>query len=139
MGTWSGESFGNDTAADWAGDLIDGGSLATVRETLVRAADTAPEDYLDSDEACEAVAAAEVVAAAAGRSLGPDPYSEDALAWGDTHPEVAELVPEAQAAIARIMAPNSELLELWSEDRDDEMPDPEWKSHVDDLVARLNG
>lgn len=64
MGTWDVGPFDNDTAADWCGGLDDAAPEA--REEMVRAAlaETAgTTDYLDSDVANEAIAAAALVAA----------------------------------------------------------------------------
>ncbi|MGC5412478.1 DUF4259 domain-containing protein, partial [Streptomyces sp. DT225] len=79
MGTWDVGPFDNDTAADWCGGLDDAAPEA--REGMVRAAlaETAgTTDYLDSDVANEAIAAAALVAAQcpggarADSAYGPD-------------------------------------------------------------------
>ena len=74
MGAWGAGVFANDAAADWADDLVRGGSADVVRAALAAAAERSPEADLDADEGCEALAAAEVVAATAGRPLQPDEY-----------------------------------------------------------------
>ena len=61
MGAWDENPFGNDTACDWAADVVDGGSVSMVRETLGEAAGI-DFDELDSSLAEEALAAAEIVA-----------------------------------------------------------------------------
>jgi hypothetical protein len=130
MGAWGAGVFANDTAADWAGDLVEGGSEETVREALATAAE------LDADEGSETLAAAEVVAAAAGRPTAPDAYSEDVIAWAGRHPDLGadELIALATAAVDRVTGENSELNELWHEDG----PGPnEWDEAVAELRRRL--
>jgi hypothetical protein len=136
MGAWGAGVFANDTAADWAGDLVEGGSEETVREALATAAEPPADAYLDADEGSEALAAAEVVAAAAGRPTAPDAYSEDVIAWAGRHPDLGadELIALATAAVDRVTGENSELNELWHEDG----PGPnEWDEAVAELRRRL--
>jgi Domain of unknown function (DUF4259) len=137
MGTWGADSFANDAAADWAGDLVDDGTPETVRETLAIAAEAPTSEYLDADEGAEAIAAAEVVAAAAGRPCESDAYSEEAIAWATRHAELRDegFVTLALRAVDRVAADDSELRELWFEDGDDS--GREWKAAIDDLRARL--
>jgi hypothetical protein len=64
MGTWDAGPFDNDTAADWCGDLDNaapGQRSAMVRSALTAVLDNG-DDYLDSDVAAEAIAAAALVA-----------------------------------------------------------------------------
>lgn len=64
MGTWGTGPFDNDTAADWCGDLNE--AAPARRPAMIEQALTAvveEEDYLDSDFAVEAIAAAAIVAA----------------------------------------------------------------------------
>jgi uncharacterized protein DUF4259 len=137
MGTWGAGSFANDVAADWAGDLVDDGRPETVQETLEAAAEAPVGEYLDADEGAEAVAAAEVVAAAVGHPCESDAYSERAIAWAGRHAELADepFVALALRALDRVEADDSELRDLWFEDGDDS--GGEWKAAVDDLRARL--
>lgn len=61
MRAWSHESFGNDDAGDWIAQLEERNDLALVESTL-DAVLAMGDDYLKAPEACEAIAAAEVVA-----------------------------------------------------------------------------
>ncbi|MCQ6552839.1 DUF4259 domain-containing protein [Streptomyces sp. C10-9-1] len=112
MGTWDVGPFGNDTAADWCGDLDDASPDARrgmVRDTLARAADAA--DRLDAETADEAVAAAAPVAA---RRPGGEPahphYGPD-----EPLPDLTDPRALALRALDRVMTEPSELLELWAE------------------------
>jgi crotonobetainyl-CoA:carnitine CoA-transferase CaiB-like acyl-CoA transferase len=115
MGTWSHEPFGNDSANDWAYDLEECKDFSVVAAALQRVAES--EDYLDADEAVEAIAAAEVLAKALGRGTQSDAYTEKVDAWLTTitTKPSAELLQLAQRALARVLAPESELRELWEE------------------------
>ncbi len=144
MGAWGAGSFDNDSASEWAADLADGGDLAMVRDTLATAARCPADEYLESDEGAEALAAAEVVAAALGRpvrQIAMGTSGPHALAWGRGHagagkPDLVELALEA---IERVEAAESELQELWSAE---EGPGAgasarDWFAEVEDLRNRL--
>ncbi|MGW2868926.1 DUF4259 domain-containing protein [Kitasatospora sp. NPDC001225] len=113
MGTWDIGHFDNDSAADFCGGLDD--AAPGEREALLRSAllyAVRAEEFLDSDEAVEAVAAAALVAAqcpggaAVTSAYGPkEPVP----------PLSAELRPLAVAALDRVVAEESELAELWDE------------------------
>ena len=134
MGAWSHESFGNDTACDWAGDLQEGDDLAPV-EAALDAVLAAGDDYLESPEACEAIAAAEVVARLQGHFGVRDAYSEGLDEWV-ARIGVApspELASKARRALARILVEPSELMELWEETEDAGA----WRAAMNELLSRI--
>ncbi|NEC68175.1 DUF4259 domain-containing protein [Streptomyces sp. SID9727] len=129
MGTWDVGPFDNDTAADWCGGLDDAAPEA--REGMVRAAlaETAgTADYLDSDVANEAIAAAALVAAqcpggaAADSAYGPD----------EPLPDLTGLRELALRALDRVLTEPSEALELW-----EEAEDGPWHTEVNQLRGIL--
>ena len=61
MGTWGFDTFDNDTAGDWAFGLEDAADLSYVGDTFERVL-ASEDEYLDVDDACEGLAACEVVA-----------------------------------------------------------------------------
>lgn len=140
MGAWGGGVFANDDASDWAGDLVDGGSVQHVQNALSVAAECPGDGYLEAPEGSEALAAAGVVAAARGRPLPDDSCSDAVLEWAAEHPEIAtaKWLALALRAVNRVMAPASELRELWL---DDEGADPdaarEWTHVLAELRSRL--
>lgn len=118
MGAWGIGSFDNDHASDWLLDLIEGEDLAPMRAAIAQV--LAEDGYLDSDLAVEALAAIEVLAATLGRPTLAIEDETEFQAWltrlqpqGDP-----SLVPEALRALERILAPDSELRELWEETED---------------------
>ncbi|MFJ4093911.1 DUF4259 domain-containing protein [Kitasatospora sp. NPDC089913] len=129
MGTWDIGHFDNDTAADFCAGLD--GAAAGEREGLVRralaaAAGTGAEEYLDFDEAAEAVAAAALVAA---QCPGGEPVT---TAYGpdESLPVFpVDLRPLAAQALERVLAEESELAELWDETEDG----PVWRRAVREL------
>jgi len=146
MGAWGAGSFDNDVASDWAADLADGGDLAMVRDTLATAARCPADEYLESDEGAEALAAAEVVAAAAGRAIKAVPMGTSgphALAWAGAHPGAGhvDLVELALEALDRVEGAESELAELWAQETaaGAGAGSQEWFSEVEDLRNRLAG
>ena len=140
MGAWGTGNFENDTAMDWVGELQEGGDADRVEQALKRVTDPDSAEYLDADESCEALAAAEVVAIAMGHPPAVDPPDQETIdtlrTWAIDHPQVGVLAPIARRAIDRVAQPGSELRELWFEDEDD---GGAWTKALDDLRARLIG
>lgn len=137
MGAWGTGIFDNDTALDWAGDLADAeDALALIDDMLERVAGDGI-DYLEAPDAEEALAAAQVVAMLQGNPGSTGAYDDEVAEWVDEHPlrVSPELAHKAHAAVLRILAPRSELAELWEES--DEAA--EWKACVQDLQARILG
>jgi hypothetical protein len=135
MGAWSEDTFGNDTACDWVGDFMRSPGLEAVSKAIQ--AVLAAEDDLDSDEACECLAACEVIARLQGRWGLRNSYSEELDKWVEENPIVVPdaLKEAAEAAIERILAPNSELPELW----DDGGRNETWHDAINDLRHRIKG
>ncbi|WBB50529.1 DUF4259 domain-containing protein [Verrucosispora sp. WMMA2044] len=117
MGAWDSGPFDNDTAADWCGELDDADAAqrpVLVRTALNRAA--VEQDYLDADIACEAIAAAAIVAAhlPGGQPIS-SPYAPEVLRNGGRLDLPADLPALAANALDRIMSANSEWHDLWQE------------------------
>lgn len=142
MGTWSAHSFGNDAAADWVCELMETEDLSYLETTLRKVVDS-DEEVIDSWEGAQAIAAAEVVAAAIGRPWAPDEadaplasMDDDALAWAKRHPEARRHALLALGAVTIASGDRSELYDLWLEG-EDPSPDHEWILAVADLRRRL--
>ena len=134
MGAWGTGIFDNDTACDWAYELQGQRDLGVIERTLDAVIENGDE-YLDAGESEEALAAAEALARLQGHWGARNSYTERMDAWVEAvglAPSPA-LVRKAHAAIDRILAVDSELVELWSES--DEFG--AWKAAVADLRARL--
>lgn len=131
MGTWSGEPFGNDGAADWSYVLDDAGDWGPVRAALREAID----GPLDADVAETAIAAAEVVAHGLARPTQDDAYTASVTAFvGRVGAPPGDLVALAIAALDTATGPDSELLDLWTD------ADPtEWYEANARLDAALRG
>ena len=136
MGTWSCEPFGNDTANDWAYGLDDRSDFSLVKDAIRSVLDS-DGDYLDSDLAVEAIAAAEVLAKALGRGTQSDAYTAKVDAWlRRVSARPAEsLLADARRALERILGPDSELNELWEESDEH----AEWLAAVRAQQAALAG
>lgn len=136
MGTWAVDAFGNDYAQDWAEDLHETSNLDAVEDTLNTVLDSG--DYLEAPFAAEALAAIEVLARLQGKG---GPRSEDSASvdeWVEarkakTVKPRADLAAKAAQAIERILAPDSELRQLWEESEHY----ADWRASVEDLRARL--
>jgi hypothetical protein len=132
MGAWGHGSYENDSALDWFGELQDAGP-GLVEDALSVVADADDATYLEVDESSAALAAAELVAAAAGK--GDDRLNEDVLRWLSAKREAVRTVDLslARRAVDRVLR-SSELLELWNENGGD----TEWHAAVRELLRRLS-
>ena len=131
MGAWGVGTFENDDAGDWVYRLEEAEDVGLLTEALRPAAD--PGGYLESSTCSEALAAAEVVAALAGRPA-PD-LPEEVQSWVKAHRErvSGELRQLALRAVDQV-AGDSELKELWEES--DEMA--AWSDRMQELRGRLD-
>ncbi|OKI09252.1 hypothetical protein A6A06_00585 [Streptomyces sp. CB02923] len=130
MGTWGMGLFDNDGAADLLDDLaampVDR-RLGAIRGVLSTAA--AERDYLEAPEGGMAVAAAALTAAARAGSASP---AAPDLTVPEPPPQLAVL---AVHALDRVLAPHSELAELWGESDDG----AQWRAGLARLRAELTG
>ncbi len=135
MGTWSTLPFGNDDAADWAYELDEPNDLGPIREAIASVLAVGANADLEVFEASAALAAIELLACLRGHPGDTETYTEAADAWltASSIEPPAELLTQAEAAIARVLAERSELRELWQEGDEYE----EWLAAVADLRARL--
>jgi hypothetical protein len=130
MGAWGVGTFENDDASDWVYQLESAADLTLVRNTLLSAAE--PTGYLEAPVCAEALAAAEVVAALAGRPA-PD-LPEEVRDWTRDHrlavsPDLRKLSVRALDQVAA----DSELKELWAEADEGDA----WIDRLQELRSRL--
>ena len=135
MGAWGTGLFDNDTACDWAYKLEKVNNLSVIESALDEVLNVGDE-YLDSHEAQEALAAAEVIARLKGNPGIGCGYTEAVDKWVEknrlTPPEA--LIEKALKAIERALYKPSELLELWSESEEFTV----WEKSIKDLSKRLS-
>lgn len=136
MGAWGVGNFDNDSACDWAYGLEKVQDLSLVNAALQRVLDCGPQDYLDSSDACDALAAGEVVARLQGNWGTRNSYTESADKWVESNPtDVSDATNKSVLkVIERIQQDNSELRDLWSEAGDSYA---EWQSVIEDLETRI--
>ncbi|MFI2237671.1 DUF4259 domain-containing protein [Streptomyces chrestomyceticus] len=134
MGTWGMGLFDNDGALDLLDDLAampEDRRLGALRGVLSSAA--AERDYLEAPEGQMAVAAAALIAAARADGTAPaDPVYAPDLTVPEPPRKLAVL---AVHALDRVLAPDSELAELWDESDGGR----EWLAHLARLRAELAG
>jgi hypothetical protein len=133
MGAWGVLAFDNDDANDWAYGLDDVADLSLVESAF--AAIEQAGNYLEAPEACNALAACEVLARLQGNPGYQNAYTEKVDEWIAAHPSKPSpaLIPRASAVIDRILAENSELRELWNESEEC----AQWLASVEDLRGRM--
>lgn len=118
MGAWGIGNFENDDAMDWVAVVIASSNKNAVIEALTAIAGNS--GYLDAPECCEALCAAEIIAAQ--KSGTPDSLPEELSHWlSRTHGPLNEMITFSESdrelaleALQRITA-ESELMELWEE------------------------
>ena len=129
MGTWAVGSFGNDSAGDWAIDLLENPTFQFIKETL-EASINDPHDSMFNENA---IAAAEVRCMLDG--FIPNDYDqvchnlEPAMAVLKQQPVPNGLKQLALQVVEHIQE-NSELRELWEGDE-------EWNNEIKALKQRL--
>lgn len=132
MGAWGEGVFENDAAGDWLDQLVASGKPAAIDKALSFAIKAKP-GQLEADEACEALAGAEVVAAARGHRHADLP--DDVKEWLATsgYAPTEATVALSVKAVERVRD-ESELAELWAEG--DELA--AWKRGTSSLLDRLS-
>ncbi|MCA9631806.1 MAG: DUF4259 domain-containing protein, partial [Myxococcales bacterium] len=108
--------------------------LPYVASTLAKAT-TPSTEYLEAPDACEVLAACDVVARLRGQIGQKDAYTEEVDAWVTSqavHPD-PQLIASAVAALDRVLGENSELAELWDESDEGQA----WRLSVQALRQRL--
>ena len=130
MSAWTSGLFDNDDALDFIDDLAEAPDWRTVIQILDHVTKTA--GYLEAPEGQIAVAAAAIVAAAVGEvTILPDNHLALKAALG-APPEGATTL--ARSALARVVAPASELDELWQEGDDHDA----WLTQIAALQTTLS-
>jgi hypothetical protein len=135
MGAWGHRAFENDDAADWAASLKHRDGRQRISAAFAAVLKLEEDDgYLEAPDASAAVAAAEVVAALAGKpgaSLRPD-----VAEWvaANKLPNRG-LIEVAKRVVSRVLD-NSELKELWAEGGTDYAKP--WQAELHDLMDRLD-
>ena len=115
MGAWGSGSFENDDAMDWVIDLEEAGDLSILTDAFEAVTDQDADD-LEAPDCAAALAAAEVVAAMAGRPAAALP--DEVTAWiAGREPASGPLKALARRAVDKVLA-GSELAELWEESDD---------------------
>jgi hypothetical protein len=132
MGAWGVLAFDNDEACDWASDLDDVDDLSLVDSAFT---EVEGDEDMHAHDACNALAACEVLARLRGKPGYSNPYTEQVDAWVAAHPIVPppEILARAIAIIYRVLREKSELRELWGDAGDD----AGWRESVADLCVRL--
>jgi hypothetical protein len=134
MGAWDYTTFGNDDACDWGQRLHSEDGLTLIGQTLDEIVKVG-EKYLEAEKASVAIAAAEVIARLQGHLRVRDAYTETIDRWVSDHrlKVPLELARKAHVVLDRIVAPPSELLELWKEGKDYQS----WLNTIVELKSKI--
>ena len=132
MGAWGYQSFENDDACDWVGNLLDSpGKLKVIQETLQITLKCLVKNQDDAPICSTGMAAAEIVAAIHQHSADRIPHDlkERVL----RQKSLEESLVKHTLQVVNEMETRSELRELWRES--DEFD--KWKASVDAIKQRL--
>jgi hypothetical protein len=132
MGTWGTGPFDDDNASDWVWELQEASDWSVVEDALKAAVDVESAAYLEAPDGQVAWAAATVVAAADAPGLT---VPDEVRIWVDAHKDSqpAGLRTLGAAALRRVLADNSELVELWQAAGEER----EWRSNVQGVTTAL--
>jgi hypothetical protein len=134
MTAWGPGSFDNDAAVDWAFECARTTDFLLTEAALDNLL-AAEADEIDAADAEEAVAAAEVIARAAGgwgECSAHSKHLDDWIERSGLTPGPA-LLAKARRAVQRIRNEPGELHDLWS----DSDSFAQWRASLDGLLARL--
>ncbi len=131
MGAWSSGIFDNDEALDWLDELCTSDGTDLLGEAFA----SATTDYLEAPEGCRILCAGAALAVALGHEVKDAPDLLKIWAAGLFDEDIRALLPDARAALARVLAEGSELKELWQEG--DGADYPMWEAAVLSLQADL--
>lgn len=127
MGAWNPGNFSNDIALDYVSRIASMDDLKRPIDSIV----SGLLDYIDADLACEALAAADLLAGMLGRPATDLPEKTHDLLSTFSEPS-PDMLTLARTAAARILE-DSELAELWNEEESQA-----WNDVVGDLIQRLD-
>ncbi len=129
MGAWGLKAFENDDASDWIYDLEETSDLSLIESTL----NLSQDEYLESPDGCNILAAAEVILALQGKPR--DGFPEGAANWVSSNAslDATPLTNLAISSLEKILSEESELRELWEETEDYEG----WKNDVLSIKSAL--
>lgn len=127
MGAWNPGNFSNDTALDFVFSIASIDDLKHPMDSVVSGSLTC----IDADLACEALAAADLLAAMLGRPATDLPVETERLLSKFRMPS-KELLSLARAAADGVLE-TSELADLWNEE-----DGQAWKDIIGDLIQRLD-
>jgi len=140
MGTWGIRNFENDGAADFVYNVYDNGKKV-IKKSFLKIINPKDDDNLDASDCEEALAAAEIIAAAKGNPSEDLPkemndwlIKNDVLTFNKPlFSKKIDIVNLAELSVKKIII-NSELRELWEETGDDF---DTWNTIQADLITRL--
>ena len=130
MGTWGHGSFDNDDAADWLADLQAGDDLSVVHHAFEVVLGDA-DGFIESCDCCNALAAAEIVAALDGKPATVLP--DGARSWVRGKAPPPQVMRSLARTAVRRVRDHSELRDRWEARTELKR----WLGVVDDLVTRL--
>lgn len=119
---------------DFVGDFMESPAIDTIKEALLLVIEAgAEEEYIETDEASAALAAAEIVAATLGKASQDAPEELGAAIKNAGLTVDEKLVKQARKAVKQVLK-ESELQEMWADAGEMD----EWELVQSGLLGRLS-
>ena len=129
MGAWGYKSFENDDALDWVYELEGSDNLASIEAAL----DEAGAEYIEAPEACNILAAAELVVALLGKPRLELPADVSEWLSNNKSLDASYLKVKTVNAVQAVLSEQSELNELWQDSEEYQA----WRDDVEALRAAV--
>ena len=138
MGAWGPGYFEDDTALDFMAELEESGDAPAVMAGVFEAAIMG--GYMETDLGNAVIVSACYIDSLTNGTKFSSPGRTEPLevdTFGERNPglDLAFLAPIAVDALKKVMGPDSELNDLWSENEESY---PLWKAGITELVQRLS-
>lgn len=130
MGAWGTGIFDCDEAMDWLDELCTSDGTDLIAEAFSYAG----SGELDSHDATAILCGAAALNIALGHSVPGSPEQLTIWAAGLFEDDIRTLLPDARAAVVRVLGEDSELKDLWQEAGDDY---GKWEAEVRGVLAGL--
>ncbi|PTX97463.1 hypothetical protein DB346_20935 [Verrucomicrobia bacterium LW23] len=139
MRAWDATVFGNDNAVDWTYEFVEeeNNQLSFISYTLDEVLDAPKGEFIEAEQGCYALAAADVVARMLGRTGIRNEYTKNVDDWVAKHKITPgkTVVSKARKAVDRVSGEDSELHQLWEDSGELHL----WTAELDGLRQRLAG
>ncbi len=132
MGAWGHLTFQDDAACDWVCELD--AAADPIRFLTESLTPESLDDYLEYDDGCGILGAAEAIHAVLKGIRGDPPDDFKRWVGNNATLDVTALIPTCITSLQAVLGDSSELNELWAENEEDY---PDWRDNIQQLIDFL--